>query len=105
MENEPWRSRRSLVAIKTNQNTRTTRDPVRRNRSQRIKIIFTTKARRSRRKIFRAKAQRRQGNTNCHFDQREKSFLNPSHSTRDDEPWPVTLRAWRLGGRNPVSTV
>ena len=29
----------------------------------------------------------------CHFDRREKSFLDPSQRARDDGPRPVTWRA------------
>ena len=31
-------------------------------------------------KVYRAKTPRAQNKTRCHFDQREKSFLDPSHS-------------------------
>ena len=31
----------------------------------------------------------------CHFERREKSFLDPSHSLGMTGFWPVTLRPWR----------
>jgi hypothetical protein len=32
----------------------------------------------------------------CHFDRREKSFSNPSHSLGLTRPEPFTLPSWRL---------
>ncbi|MDP2605500.1 MAG: ABC transporter substrate-binding protein, partial [Deltaproteobacteria bacterium] len=40
-----------------------------------------------------------QGKTNYHFDQREKSFSDPSHSLGMTDGGPSPLRAWRLGGK------
>jgi hypothetical protein len=31
----------------------------------------------------------------CHFDRRERSFSDPSHSLGMTDFWSVTLRAWR----------
>ena len=41
--------------------------------------------------------QRRKGakGERCHFEQREKSFLDPSHSLGMTGLWSVTLRPWR----------
>src|SRR3970282_645830 len=47
----------------------------------------------------------RQGKTNCHFDRREKSFLDPSHSLGMTDGGPSPLRAWRLGGRKSEALV
>ncbi|MGH7888756.1 MAG: hypothetical protein ACREPG_12905, partial [Candidatus Binatia bacterium] len=38
------------------------------------------RAQKEKRGISPAKAQRREGKTNRHFERREKSFLDPSHS-------------------------
>ena len=47
---------------------------------------FRIQMERSKSGMSRAKTQRRKGNANCHFDRREKSFLDPSHYARDDRP-------------------
>ena len=52
-----------------------------------------------------AKAQRRQGKTNGHFDRREKSFSDPSHSLGMTDGGPLPLRAWRLGERKSEAPV
>ena len=36
-----------------------------------------------------------EGAARCHFDRREKSFLDPSHSLGMTDFGSVTLRAWR----------
>ena len=46
-----------------------------------------------------AKAQRHQVLKKCHFDRREKSFLDPSHSLGMTGMGSSPLRPWRLCGR------
>ena len=48
------------------------------------------------RKVYRAKAPRAQRKMICHFDRREKSFLDPSHSLGMTALGPSPWRALRL---------
>jgi hypothetical protein len=47
-------------------------------------------------KVYRAKTPSTQRKTRCHFDQREKSFLDPSHSLGMTGLGPPPSRPLRL---------
>jgi hypothetical protein len=49
-----------------------------------------------------AKAQRRQVRNSCHFDQREKTLLDPSHSLGMTGIGPTPLRLGAFAGDNPA---
>ena len=52
--------------------------------------------------VPRAKTQRRQVRIRCHFDRREKSFLDPSHSLGMTGIGPSPLRLCAFAGDNPA---
>ena len=57
------------------------------------------------RKSAKHALSRVEGDARCHFDRREKSFSDPSHSLGITDRGPSPLRAWRLGGRKSEAPV